>query len=207
MPNSKLTFFLCTFVLLHFSHLVSSKKSEGDKKPEWAKKDILDFDEADMERLYDQWEEDDEPLPPDELPEHLRPPAAAPAFDMNNIGKLSPDEIMKLTKKGKTLMMFVNLDGNPTRQECDTLTGLWQTSLRNNHIQAERYVIDDARAIFLFQDGAQAWDAKDFFVGQEGVKDVTLEGQSHPGKYSKSKDTEKSAKKDRSGKSGSKEEL
>jgi hypothetical protein len=98
---------------------------------------------------------------------------------------------MKLTKKGKTLMMFVNLDGSPTRQECDTLTGLWQTSLRNNHIQAERYVIDDARAIFLFQDGAQAWEAKDFLITQEGVKDVTLEGQSHPGKHSKTKNDAK----------------
>ena len=56
----------------------------------------------------------------------------------------------------------------------------------------------------LFQDGAQAWDAKDFLVNQEGVKDVTLEGQSHPGKYGKAKDTDKSSKKEQS---GSKEEL
>jgi len=178
--------FLCisTLILINLSsHLISSKKADTDKKPEWAKKDIRDFDEADMERLYDQWEEDDEPLPPDELPEHLRPPPEVPAFNFDNMGNISPDDIMKLTKKGKTLMMFVNLVGNPTRHECDTLTGLWQTSLRNNHIQAERYVIDDARAIFLFQDGAQAWEAKDFLTTQEGVKEVTLEGQSHPGKF------------------------
>jgi len=194
MPNSKLTLLFWTVLFLHLLQVSISKKSEPDKKPEWAKKDIRDFDEADMERLLDQWEEDDEPLPPDELPEHLRPPPAAPAFDINNMGKMKPDDIMKLTKKGKTLMMFVNLDGNPTRQECDTLTGLWQTSLRNNHIQAERYVIDDARAIFLFQDGAQAWEAKDFLITQEGVKDVTLEGQSHPGKHSKTNTND--AKKD-----------
>lgn len=33
-----------------------SKKAEVDKKPEWAKKDIRDFTDADMERLLDQWE-------------------------------------------------------------------------------------------------------------------------------------------------------
>jgi len=55
-------------------------------------------------------------------------------------------------------------------------------------------VIDDARAIFLFQDGAQAWEAKDFLITQEGVKDVTLEGQSHPGKHSKTNTND--AKKD-----------
>lgn len=51
---------------------------------------------------------------------------------------MSPDEIMKLTKKGKTVMMFVNLNGSPNRQETEELTSLWQGALRNNHIQAER---------------------------------------------------------------------
>ena len=38
------------------------------------KKDIRDFTDADLERLYEEWEEnDDEPLPDDEKPEHLRP--------------------------------------------------------------------------------------------------------------------------------------
>lgn len=32
-----------------------SKKFEGEK-PAWAKKDIRDFNDADLERLYDQWE-------------------------------------------------------------------------------------------------------------------------------------------------------
>ena len=32
-----------------------SKKFEGDK-PAWAKKDIRDYNDADLERLYDQWE-------------------------------------------------------------------------------------------------------------------------------------------------------
>jgi len=54
------------------------------------------------------------------------------------MGSYSPDDLMKMTKKGKTVMMFVNLDGNPTREECEALSSLWQGALRNDHIQAER---------------------------------------------------------------------
>lgn len=46
---------------------------------------------------------------------------------------------MKITKKGQTLMTFVKVSENPTRAETEELTKLWQTSLWNNHIQAERY--------------------------------------------------------------------
>ena len=42
--------------LTFFSCSVLPKKSEPDKKPDWAKKDIRDMDDADMERLLDQWE-------------------------------------------------------------------------------------------------------------------------------------------------------
>lgn len=42
-------------ILLISTSLIDCKKHEGEK-PEWAKKDIRDFTDADMERLYDQWE-------------------------------------------------------------------------------------------------------------------------------------------------------
>lgn len=34
---------------------VQAKKSADGSKPEWARKDIRDFNDADMERLLDQW--------------------------------------------------------------------------------------------------------------------------------------------------------
>jgi len=61
-------------------------------------------------------------------------------------------------------------------------------------------VIDDARAIFLFQDGAQAWDAKNFLIGEERVDSVTLENQVYPGKFQKSKDSDSSDSKTKSNK-------
>ncbi|XP_050325790.1 LDLR chaperone boca [Bactrocera neohumeralis] len=165
-----------------------TKKAEDDKKPEWAKKDIRDFTDADMERLLDQWEEDEEPLEPDELPEHLRP---QPKIDLSNLDSKNPEELLKASKKGRTLMTFVSVGGDPTREEADTITKLWQTSLWNNHIQAERYMVDDNRAIFLFKDGSQAWDAKDFLIKQTRCKGVTIENKEYPGEWSTSNDSTK----------------
>lgn len=50
----------------------------------------------------------------------------------------NPENLLKLTKKGRTLMAFVSVNGNPTKDETEQLTKLWQGSLWNNHIQAER---------------------------------------------------------------------
>ncbi|XP_023292588.2 LDLR chaperone boca [Lucilia cuprina] len=171
--------YLCLIAILS---VTTAKKFKDDSKPEWAKKDIRDFNDADLERLLDQWEEDEEPLEPDELPEHLRP---QPQIDLSKLNSANPEELLKASKKGRTLMTFVSVDGNPTREEAETITKLWQTSLWNNHIQAERYMVDDNRAIFMFKDGSQAWDAKDFLIQQERCQGVTIENKEYPGIYSK----------------------
>ena len=46
--------------LILFTGLISlvycKKFKDGEDKPAWAKKDIRDYNEADLERLLDQWE-------------------------------------------------------------------------------------------------------------------------------------------------------
>jgi hypothetical protein len=74
-------------------------------------------------------------LPDDELPEHLRP---QPTIDMSKFDMNNPEALLQASKKGKTLMTFVIVNGTPTRNEADEITKLWQTSLWNSHIQAER---------------------------------------------------------------------
>ncbi|KAI5644296.1 chaperone for wingless signaling and trafficking of LDL receptor domain-containing protein [Phthorimaea operculella] len=150
-----------------------------EEKPSWAKKDIRDYSDADLERLYDQWEEDEEPLPEDELPDHLKKPLSS--IDLSKLDMSNPDEIMKATKKGQTIMMFVSVANKPSRHRTEELTKIWQTSLWSNHIQAERYLVDDDRAIFLMKDGSRAWEAKEFLIEQDELKDVQLEGQTYPG--------------------------
>lgn len=86
---------------------------------------------------YIYFQEDEEPLEPDELPEHLREP---PKIDMSKVDMSNPENLLQMSKKGRTLMMFVTISGNPTKEESETISKLWQTSLWNNHIQAERLV-------------------------------------------------------------------
>ncbi|XP_054707154.1 LDLR chaperone boca-like [Uloborus diversus] len=184
----------CFLLIIFMLDLVHCKKFESEEKPAWAKKDIRDYNDADLERLFDQWEEDEEPLEADELPEHLRP---SPKIDLNTVDMKNPESLLKLSKKGKTLMAFVTVSGNPTEQETEKITTLWQTSLMNNHINVDRYPIGQDRVIFMFKDGSQAWEAKDFLIDQERLEVVTIENKEYFGKFS--------SQKNKAG--GSKEEL
>ena len=171
------------FFVLFFVSLLGSaalKKSSADSKPTWAQKDVRDFTDADIERLYDQWEEDEEALEDDELPEHLR--KHVPKVDLSAADLSDPENLLKISKKGKTLMAFVTVAGEPTRDQTEKVTALWQTSLQNNHVIAERFIIADNRAIFMFKDGAQAWEAKDFLVEQQMCEEVTIENKAYAGK-------------------------
>ncbi|CDW56864.1 Mesoderm development candidate 2 [Trichuris trichiura] len=153
-----------------------------------SKKSLIDYNEADLERLYDQWEEGDDPLEEDELPEWKRPKRNQ--FDPSKIG--DPEELAKKMKKDRTLMIFVSVSGSPSPRELEEITMLWQSSLYNNHIDVQRFVVDRNRAIFMFKDGAQAWEAKDFLLKQDRCLEVSIEGRSYPGKgsFNNEKNTE-----------------
>lgn len=51
-----------------------------------------------------------------------------------------------------------------------------------------RYMIDDNRAIFMFKDGSQAWEAKDFLITQDRCDSVSVENKVYPGKGSTKKE-------------------
>ncbi|KAH7696381.1 LDLR chaperone boca-like protein [Aphelenchoides avenae] len=181
---------------MHLPHLVIvllfaySSLATDDKQKK--KKDPRDFTDADIDRLYDEWEEnDEEPLPDDEKPEHLRP---KPNVDFEEIRQKakSPEDMLKMSKKGQPVMMFVNVvdpssTGKPTRSFTDKLSERWQSNLYNNHIDANAFVIDDDRLLFMFKEGSQAWEARKFFTEQPECKETTLEGQTQPGAGSKAK--------------------
>lgn len=50
----------------------------------------------------------------------------------------SPDNLLKMSKKGKSVMMFVDVNPQLSENEADSILRIWQTSLQNNHIIAER---------------------------------------------------------------------
>merc|ERR1712241_324886 len=186
-------------------------------KEDWTgrQKDVKDMSDADLHKLLEEWDKDEEPIPPDELPDG-HPDKPRPPLDISKIKNVNdPDEIMKISKKGQTVMLFVKVsDFNGDRDEVGELTSLWQTGLMNNHVTSERFQIEDDRVMFLFHDGADAWEAKDFFIEQERCEEVQLEQKTYHGKYSKSqlkeekkekKETKKKKKKAK--KSKDKEEL
>ena len=49
---------------------------------------------------------------------------------MNN-----PEDMMKMSKKGKTVMMFVRVNDFVSKEDTETITSIWQTGLYNNHVQ------------------------------------------------------------------------
>ena len=155
-------------------------------KEDWTgrQKDVRDYSDADMHKLLEEWDKDEEPIPPDELPDG-HPDKPRPPLDITKIKNINdPDEIMKISKKGQTVMLFVKVsEFNGDRDEVGELTSLWQTGLMNNHVSSERFQIEDDRVMFLFHDGADAWEAKDFFIEQERCEEVQLEQKTYHGKY------------------------
>ncbi|XP_028812713.1 LRP chaperone MESD [Denticeps clupeoides] len=167
--------------------LIHCKDAKAKKK-----KDIRDYNDADMARLLEEWEKDDD-IEEGDLPEHRRSP---PPIDFSKVDASKPEELLKMSKKGRTLMVFATVSGDPTEKETEEVTSLWQSSLFNANYDIQRFVVGSNRVIFMLRDGAYAWEVKDFLVAQERCADVTVEGQVYPGNAAKKEDKEtKTAKK------------
>ncbi|KAL0129307.1 hypothetical protein PUN28_004185 [Cardiocondyla obscurior] len=131
--------------------------------------------DVDLEHLLEQWEANDEPLEPDELPEHLRP---LPKIDVTKLNIKKSEDMLNL-KKGRSVMMFIDTHSEVTKEQADIASSIWQIGLQNNHITVERYPIENKRYIFMFHDGSQAVVGKNYLLEQPEVAFVTVEGQSY----------------------------
>ena len=109
---------ICVTVLL--SALVADKEPKGKKiKAEKIGKKLTDYSDADIERLLDQWDANDEEYDDeDEDDPRLKKPEPGPTINMNDF-KGKPEELLKMSKKGKPLMMFVTVAGNPTQKQAE----------------------------------------------------------------------------------------
>lgn len=165
-------------VLLLSVYLVCILAADSKNNKPKKKKDIRDYNDADMARLLEEWEKDDD-IEEGDLPEHKRSP---PPVDFSKIDPSKPEELLKMSKKGKTLMVFATVSGQPSEKETEEITSLWQGSLFNANFDIQRFVVGSNRAIFMLRDGSYAWEVKDFLVGQDRCADVTVEGQVFPGK-------------------------
>ncbi|XP_060069380.1 LDLR chaperone boca-like [Ylistrum balloti] len=199
--RKQMNLFRKVFILLFLVNcVVSASKDKKDKKEDnvagekWKKKKIQDYSDADVERLFDQWEDNDEDeLEEDELPEWKREP---PKVDLSQMDPSNPEAMLKMSKKGKTLMMFATISGGPTQKETEQISQLWHTSLFNANYDTQRFVVSEDRVIFMLSDGSKAWEVKDFLVKQERCKEVTIEGKSYDGAGAQNRDDNRTAKKD-----------
>ena len=46
--------------------------------------------------------------------------------------------MLKMSKRHKTLMMFATISGDPTQEETEEITALWQSMLYNANIEITR---------------------------------------------------------------------
>ncbi|XP_061614043.1 LRP chaperone MESD [Phyllopteryx taeniolatus] len=171
--------------LLFCTCLLYSLATDSKEKPK-KKKDIRDYNDADMARLLEQWEKDDD-IEEGDLPEHRRAP---PPVDFSKIDQSKPEDLLKMSKKGRTLMVFATVSGEPTEKQTEEITSLWQGSLFNANYDIQRFVVGSNRVIFMLRDGSLAWEVKDFLLTQERCLDVTVEGQVFPGKAAKKDNSE-----------------
>lgn len=113
---------------------------------------------------------------------------------MSKIDLKNLDSIKKINKKGQPLMMFITVSGEPTKQETEQITTLWQNSLFNANFEVTRYMLEHNKAIFMVNDGATAWDIKDFLVKQDRCLQVVIDNETFPGEKFKDQDNKSSSK-------------
>lgn len=80
--------------------------------------------------------QEDDDIEEGDLPEHKRSP---PPIDFSKVDSSKPEELLKMSKKGKTLMVFATVSGDPKEKETEEITGLWQSSLFNANFDIQRY--------------------------------------------------------------------
>lgn len=74
---------------------------------------------------------DEDVLPEDERHDAFLRPKNRPGFRPEDLVGKQPEDIMKLSKKGQTLMMFATVSGSPTKRETEEITMLWWAGLKN----------------------------------------------------------------------------
>ncbi|CAF1017587.1 unnamed protein product [Rotaria magnacalcarata] len=186
--------FVIVFALLYTLDYVKGDDELKKEKTRF-KKDPRDYTDRDADSLYEEWEKNDaDVLPEDEREDYfLRDKNRAGIRPEDLTGK-KPEDIMMLSKKGQTLMMFVTVSGSPTRRETEEITQIWWSGLKNALYDVNRFVVDDNRILFLLKDGSQAFEVKDFLVKQDRCKEVTIDNRPYYGKGAYGKGAQESDK-------------
>ncbi|CAF0737219.1 unnamed protein product [Rotaria sp. Silwood1] len=185
-------FIFISFALLYTVAITNGHNDLPKREKTHLKKDPLDYTDRDADSLFEEWEDNDEDiLPEDERHDYFLRGKNRQGLRPEDLMGKPQEEIMKLSKKGQTLMMFATVSGSPTRRETEQITQIWWAGLKNALLDVNRYVIDDNRILLVLSDGSQAFDVKDFLVQQDRCQEVTIDNKPYYGKGAKEDDKKK----------------
>ncbi|UJR33614.1 hypothetical protein I4U23_021050 [Adineta vaga] len=175
--------FLILCVLLYTLNTIHANDDGFKRDKTHLKKDPRDYTDRDVDSLFEEWEDNDEDiLPDDERHDYFLRRKDRPMLRPEDLVGKEPEHVMKLSKKGQTLMMFATVSGSPTRRETEEITQIWWWGLKNALYDVTRHVIDNNRILLVLNDGSQAFEIKDFLVKQERCKEVTIDNRPYYGK-------------------------
>lgn len=103
-------------------------------------------------------------------------------------GKIDPQTLLKQSKKGKPIMVFVGVRGQPDQTYTEQVSSRWMQSLQNAHITVQRYIVAPDRVLFMVDDGSKAWDIKNYLTTLTECTTVSFEQLSFDCKHDKKKE-------------------
>ena len=130
-------------------YILLTLSSLGSYCKDWKEKNINQYSESDFDLLYDQWEEnDDEKIPNDELPYGHPDRPDYSNIKMEDFDFKDPSSVKKFSNMKKNIFVIATLTGNPSREETEEISGLWMQGLFNNHIDLQRFILEDDQVMF-----------------------------------------------------------
>ncbi len=100
-----------------------------------------------IENIYIQ-DNDEDILPEDERHDYYLRGKNRPGFRPEDFVGKEPEQVMKLSKKGQTLMMFATVSGSPTRRETEEITQIWWAGLKNAQYDVTRLIYSSIMIIY-----------------------------------------------------------
>ena len=128
--------------------------------------------DADIQKISEQWEEDEEDEEAMELPTVS---GAEPSPELED------DDPLKSSSSDRPVMIRVTLSGPPqSRRDTEDITKRWQVGLLNANIVTERYIVNEKDVIYMSERGKNAVEIKNFLVKQPECLSVRLGNDEYP---------------------------
>ncbi|PAA60838.1 hypothetical protein BOX15_Mlig011032g2, partial [Macrostomum lignano] len=147
--------------------LLPASSSAEQKKP------LSEYSDADLERLYKQWEESD----PDSEPESTS--WKSPQLDLTKVPDLTdPTLILQHSSRGQPVPLIVRIAGAEGRDSVwlENLSRNWQLEMFNAHMETTRRVVEDGTVQLIALDGSQVVKVREYLLAQPNCYSVTIEG-------------------------------